>query len=134
MPGRTRCRFLKSNGERCGTTFGISPEGYCWHHDPQREEERRIARAKGGKHAAKGRRPWAADEDVPGGGPQTAQEAKEWASWLVSATARGLISDGVSQRVSTAINTFIRAHNAADMEREIRSLKSKIKELEDGPK
>jgi hypothetical protein len=125
-----RCGFIKANGEQCKVTFGLSQTtGYCFYHDPSREEEREAARSRGGKSAAKARRPWATDDQVPGRGPRTAQEGLEWASWCVEATARGWISEGVSQRISTAINTVLRAASQASMEREIAELKGQVAEL-----
>ena len=121
----SRCRLTKANGEQCGTTFGITAEGYCWHHCPTLEQERHEARAKGGKHAARGRHPWAGDDDVPGKGPQTAQEAQEWASWCIEYTARGLISEGVSRQLSTAIGVFLRAQEKANLEKRVAALEAK---------
>jgi hypothetical protein len=69
---------------------------------------------------------------VPGKGPRTAAEAREWSSWLVEATARGWVSEGVSQRLSTAINTFLRAHGQADLETKIEDLHVQLQDVRRG--
>ena len=53
---RRRCNASGKQGERC-RSFAL-PSGLCWHHDPERAEERRAACVRGGKvKAIKGRRP-----------------------------------------------------------------------------
>jgi hypothetical protein len=41
------CKFQKADGTTCRATS--TPSGFCWFHDPQREQERAEARRKGGK-------------------------------------------------------------------------------------
>ena len=48
-----RCKAKTKAGEPC-RGFAVSGAGYCFTHDPDRAEERRVARAKGG-HARHGR-------------------------------------------------------------------------------
>src|SRR5215207_879120 len=43
-----RCRGTRRNGERCTQTVEPS-ETYCWHHAPERAEERRRAASKAGR-------------------------------------------------------------------------------------
>ena len=42
-----RCRGTKPNGEQCTLTVE-PPNAYCWHHAPERAEQRRRAASKGG--------------------------------------------------------------------------------------
>ena len=42
-----RCRGTKPNGEQCTLTVQ-PPYAYCWHHAPERAEQRRRAASKGG--------------------------------------------------------------------------------------
>jgi hypothetical protein len=42
-----RCRGIKPNGERCTLTVE-PPDAYCWHHAPERAEQRRRAASRGG--------------------------------------------------------------------------------------
>ena len=42
-----QCRGTKPNGERCTLTVE-PPYAYCWHHAPERAEQRRRAASKGG--------------------------------------------------------------------------------------
>jgi hypothetical protein len=43
-----RCRGTRRNGERCTQTVE-PPNAYCWHHAPERAEERRRAASRAGK-------------------------------------------------------------------------------------
>src|SRR5918995_5943008 len=43
-----RCRGTRRNGERCTQTVE-PPNAYCWHHAPERAEERRRAASKAGR-------------------------------------------------------------------------------------
>ena len=53
---RPACGFELERGGRC-RGFAL-PSGRCWNHAPEREAERRAARAKGGRvKAIRGRRP-----------------------------------------------------------------------------
>jgi hypothetical protein len=42
----TKCKFQKPDGTSCMATS--TPSGFCWFHDPDREQERAEARRKGG--------------------------------------------------------------------------------------
>jgi septal ring factor EnvC (AmiA/AmiB activator) len=42
-----RCRGIKPNAERCTLTVE-PPNAYCWHHAPERAEQRRRAASRGG--------------------------------------------------------------------------------------
>src|ERR671910_2603482 len=43
-----RCRGTRRNGGRCTQTVE-PPNAYCWHHAPERAEERRRAASKAGR-------------------------------------------------------------------------------------
>ena len=43
-----RCHGTRRNGERCTQTVE-PPNAYCWHHAPERAEERRRAASRAGK-------------------------------------------------------------------------------------
>ena len=43
-----RCHGTRRNGERCTQTVE-PPNAYCWHHAPERVEERRRAASRAGK-------------------------------------------------------------------------------------
>lgn len=46
-----RCRGTKPNGDRCTLTVE-PPDAYCWHHAPERAEQRRRAASRGGSGRA----------------------------------------------------------------------------------
>src|SRR5215211_148189 len=43
-----RCHGTRRNGERCTQTVE-PPNAYCWHHAPERAEERRKAASRAGR-------------------------------------------------------------------------------------
>ena len=43
-----QCSGIRRNGERCTQTVE-PPNSYCWHHAPERAEERRRAASKAGR-------------------------------------------------------------------------------------
>jgi|SRR5829696_4925902 len=43
-----RCHGTRRNGERCTQTVE-PPNAYCWHHAPERAEERRRAASRAGR-------------------------------------------------------------------------------------
>src|SRR5829696_4109353 len=43
-----RCRGTRRNGKRC-TQIVEPPNAYCWHHAPERAEERRRAASRAGR-------------------------------------------------------------------------------------
>jgi hypothetical protein len=129
-----QCRATARNGERC-RSWARTGSHYCYVHDPETKAAFKEAQRLGGRNSARIHRRAAKPETVPAcGPPKTAQEAQEWSSWLVFALATGAISPVIGQKVSSALNTFLKAQSQAEMEREIRSLRAKIKELEGASK
>ena len=51
-----QCEFVKSNGDRCAA-YALTEGDYCWAHDPDKREARRIASAKGGRAGARSKTP-----------------------------------------------------------------------------
>ena len=124
-----QCAGTTANGERC-TRWAGEEGGFCWIHDPAKEDERQEARKKGGQRSARLLRRAANPDQLPGGPPETAEEAQVWASWVVFATASGLLDPTTSQKVSAALNTFLKAESQANLEGKVKDLASKLKELQ----
>ena len=51
-----QCEFIKPNGDKC-RAFALTGVAYCWAHDPDKAESRRIASAKGGRAGARPKTP-----------------------------------------------------------------------------
>ena len=127
-----QCRATAKSGDRCRSWARIGSL-YCYVHDPETKAAFKEAQRLGGKSSARIHRRAVEPENVPAcGPPKTAQEAQEWSSWLVYSLATGAISPVVGQKVSSALNTFLKAQDQAEMGQQIRSLRAKIKELESG--
>lgn len=127
-----RCIATKSDGERCKTKFGLSDEGYCYAHDPEREEERKKALSKGGRATAAATRrnhTWTVNPDEVMGPPKTAAEAMRWSSWATWAIAVGELDKGTGSVVLRGVSTFLKALEAAEVERKIDLLEATVEKL-----
>ena len=51
-----QCEHIKPNGDKC-KAYALTGGDYCWAHDPDKAESRRIASAKGGRAGARSKTP-----------------------------------------------------------------------------
>ena len=51
-----QCTHIKPNGDKC-KAYALTEGDYCWAHDPDKREARRIASAKGGRAGARPKTP-----------------------------------------------------------------------------
>ena len=51
-----QCEHIKPNGDKC-KAYALTGGDYCWAHDPDKAESRRIASAKGGRAGARPKTP-----------------------------------------------------------------------------
>ncbi len=134
-----RCTALKADGAQCGVTWGLSAEGRCLMHDPERraaaDAARRAAGATTGALAATQARPGkyrtVAPDAVPGRRPpRSLHDVIVWASWCAYAAATGLL-DGVSVReINRSLGTLKDAIHKADLLKRIRALEVKLRQYE----
>jgi hypothetical protein len=130
-----RCVALKTNGERCGVTWGLSAEGLCLAHDPLRREQAAAARAAGGTTSGasaatqrNGKFRVVAPSAVPGGRPpRSLHDVVRWASWCAFAAATGLL-DGISVReINRSLITLKVGLEKRDLLRRIKTLQHQLK-------
>ena len=121
-----QCRHAKDDGERCGVTFGLSDDGLCVHHDPERRDLVRRARSDGGRTTAEKRRkrPKMADEDLP---PLTSHEAAEtWTDRIGRAAATGRMSATAANAALRAVQTWESAREAGKVSEELQAFKDAL--------
>lgn len=109
------CGFEKEDGEMCAAGFGLCEEhGYCWSHDPCREDQRQKARKRGGeatakRYAASGLK----EEDLP---PlDSPQAAERWCEIVARAVATRRLSHNEGKTIARLIREFIRSHDAGSV-------------------
>ncbi len=99
-----RCARIKDNGERCKANATPGAE-WCYSHDPERAEERRLNASKGGKRGGRGR----SSGEIVG--------IKTLLSDLADKVLDGKLETGRAAVANQLINTRLRA---VEVERKIR--------------
>lgn len=146
MTDQPHCRGTKRNGEPCRSTLALSADGYCLQHDPKRVEQRREARAAGGRSlsAKHARAKLARLSDQVGGAatsdpaPEpidyppkatTLEQASINLAWISDAALRGVIDPRVAREASFALNGFKSVAEKRDLQREVAQYRKELAEL-----
>ena len=126
-----QCKATNLKGEQCRVEWGVNPEnGLCYTHDPTREDQRKEGQRKGQKQATYQRRKSAFRVVDPGKAPpmpQSAQDAADYAAWLVEATVTGAVDARTAKEASGALRTFVAAHDKAQLQKRIAELEALVK-------
>lgn len=107
------CAGIKRSGGRCTATVGPG-ESYCYHHDPERAEERKRAASRAGKSA----------------GGREVRDLKRRISEVVEAVLEGSQDRG---RAAVAIQGFNALKGVLELERKVREvdeLEARLEALE----
>lgn len=108
-----RCAGSKPNGTPCERIVGAS-QGYCYSHDPAREEERRRNASRAGR----------------GGGSAEIRALKRQLEDLVSDVMEGRVERGNAVAVNQILNTRARLIEIERKAKETDELEARIEELE----
>jgi hypothetical protein len=123
------CIATKADGSPCRTKFGLSAAGYCLQHDPERADEARAMRSKGGK-APRGPRPPASPVPlVVPPAPKTFDDAVAYASWLTHAIASGALDPKQGREATQALNSFRTALDKRDIAKRYDALAAFVKRM-----
>lgn len=125
------CSFPKADGSPCSVEAPLYADGGClWHsQDPEAKRKRAAARSNGGK-ASRKRTARTVDADaVPGGPPETLEDAVAWASWATFAVATGQIDARTSQEIVRAAKETRLGLEKLHLEGELRRQRAEIKRL-----
>lgn len=128
------CHATKADGTPCATTFGLSPEGYCFPHDPLRQVEWNAMQKARSDLSSKRRK--AMRESLPPGlprAPKTLDDAVQWSSWAMHAVAAGIIDARTGHEIGYLVNAFKAAVEKRDLQLEIARLSKQIAELRSKP-
>jgi hypothetical protein len=124
-----KCLGTCKNGEPCKTTFGLSPDGLCFTHDPLRAVE--LAANRKARSEASGKRKQELRASLPPGmprAPKTLEDAVRWSSWAMHATASGIIDSRTGHEIGYLVNAFKAAVEKRDLLKEIEQLRADLAE------
>jgi hypothetical protein len=103
-----RCKFIKSNGERCRSTVGLSQTNQlCFAHDPARAVARRISQQQGAIAAnAKRTGHVTVRHGQAPPAPETMEDCARWAAWAAVQVAEGALDPRTASVLSNLLNSF----------------------------
>lgn len=129
-----QCIGLKADGSRCGSTFGLSPEGLCYNHDPDRGTERSVARRRAAKLGgqAKARKytaPTPFDQDLL---PplDSLDAAQKWLEVVGRARAQGLLTHSDVSAYARLVSEWVKTQGARFVNEEVQRLQARLREIE----
>ena len=132
------CRGTKTNGDPCGSKLGLSLDGLCLNHDPERQDAVLAIRVAGGqaagaaKRAARAARAANVPDDVPPA-PKTLDDAVRYFAYITHAVATGKLDARSAHEAAYALNGFKAAVEKRDLEREIKGLRKQLEEMKRTP-
>jgi hypothetical protein len=117
-----RCPSIKPNGERCRAE-AIPGAEWCYSHDPERAEERRLNASKGGKRGGRGRpaRP----------GAEGLQDIRDLLKSLTDDILSGDVERATAIAANQLLNTALRAIEVERKWRELDEIEERLSALED---
>ena len=111
-----RCRGSRRDGTPClAPPHAIGADGYCWAHDPAKRDERREARAKGGRNRATAER---AGKLVPA----TLRPVVAKLLDALDAVEAGALSPRQGQAMAAIASAIVRVYTAGTLEQRIEAL------------
>ncbi|MFL5613767.1 MAG: hypothetical protein ACJ796_08910 [Gemmatimonadaceae bacterium] len=123
-----QCAAKARSGRRCRQIGGLAllDDGTyrCLFHDPNRKGKASAAQSNGGKVG--GKRRW--ERATPPPPPQTAEDAKAFSSWLVHASASGLIDARQGAVAVRALDAFVRSLNVTELQQRYAKLERMARE------
>jgi hypothetical protein len=127
------CAGITASGGSCGSptemlrTDPETGESWCFAHDPEKEQERRLATTRGGL-TTKLRSQRGLDPDDLG--PlETPLDARRWSAVIASAAACGRITPAQANAASRAVDGFLKARDQHIKETELADLKRDLERL-----
>lgn len=128
MTTRPRCAAKTMRGRRCEqmSALALQDDGTyrCLWHDEHRKGKAAAARRKGGKIGGMMK----AQRATPPPPPQTAEDAKAYSSWLVHASASGLIDSRQGAVAVRALTAFVKSLETVEMKKRVAKLEAMARE------
>ena len=115
------CAAIKPNGARCRAS-AMEGYAYCYNHNPEFADERRLNASKGGKQGGRGRpaRP----------GAEGLQDIKDLLADLTSMVLSGEVTRDVAIAANQLLNTTLRALKLERKWKEVLDLEARLEAVE----
>ena len=115
------CAAIKPNGVRCQAR-AMEGYAYCYNHNPEFADERRLNASKGGKQGGRGRpaRP----------GAEGLQDIKDLLADLTSGVLSGEVTRDVAVAANQLLNTSLRALELERKWKEVVELEARLEAVE----
>ena len=115
------CAAIKPNGVRCRAS-AMEGYAYCYNHNPEFADERRLHASKGGKQGGRGRpaRP----------GAEGLQDIKDLLADLTSGVLSGEVTRDVAIAANQLLNTSLRALELERKWKEVEELEARLEAVE----
>ena len=130
MPPDRKCQGVGLDGSPCGAPPSlVDPlSGYCYSHDPNREEERKESSRRGGQSTARRfRPPGLTPEEL---GPlKTVQDAQKWLRLIAEAVGGRAISHSEGTSMTSAVREWLKAEDTRLRAEELKELQEEVKAL-----
>lgn len=123
------CRATTTDGPSCQAA-ALPGSDYCFFHDPERADERREAKAAGGRHGKM--KTLAAD--APAVRVESCQDVVRLISETINQVRRGELDPRVANAVGYLANILIKAAEQGDMEKRIEQLEAAVQAQADAGK
>lgn len=119
--GHVRCRGIKADGTACeATPQAGSP--FCFFHDPEKSEERAIARRQGGLERSKGLA--AVPEHEPDLPLASARDVVQLLGDTLARVRKGTLDPRIANSIGYLATVALRAHEVGDLEERIERLEA----------
>ena len=115
------CAAIKPNGARCRAR-AMEGYAYCYNHNPEFADERRLHASKGGKQGGRGRPARPAAEGL--------QDVKHLLADLTSGVLSGQVRREVAVAANQLLNTSLRALELERKWKEVLDLEARLEAVE----
>ena len=137
--GPPRCRATKGDGTPCGVSWGLSPAGLCFLHDPDRKAAAQAASAAGAAttgmlHAARREKKFRAlaPSQLGGRPARTRRENERNLAAMNFAEGTGAVDPHTHREYVKGSLAHLKLINDRTLAREVRDLKRQVKAMKRG--
>jgi len=123
---KSRCEFIKDSGERCKAS-PVAGSKYCFFHDPDKSEEQKTARQKGGYARRAPRLP----KNIPDFEIKGAEEVIHLLSMTINQVRRGDLDPKVANAVGYLSGIILKANEQGEIEKRLKHIEEIV--LKGGP-
>jgi len=130
-----RCKQVKPDGDRCRVDWGLNPvTGLCYNHDPEKEEERNLARSHGGKMAARHLLQNKGLDTEALGALKTVRDAQRWLKLIAEGVVTNRLKPMEGNTGVKALEAWLKAEHDRVAADDLADLRTQLQEVRDGLK